>query len=81
MRLERAEAGDRRPIRELMPELRASSVRAVSANGVLGDPEGASAVEGIALIEAMFDELASAFAAWRAGWRATLPGAGAEASR
>ena len=81
VRLERAEAGDRRPIRELMPELRASSVRAVSANGVLGDPEGASAVEGIALIEAMFDELASAFAAWRAGWRATLPGAGAEASR
>ncbi len=81
VRLERAEAGDRRPIRELMPELRASSVRAVSANGVLGDPAGASAAEGTALIDAMFGELASAFAGWREGWREVLPDAGAEAGR
>ena len=81
VRLDRAQSGDRRPIRELMPELRASSVRAVSANGVLGDPAGASAAEGTALVEAMLEELASAYAIWRAGWPEAVPGAGAEVGR
>jgi len=45
-----AAAGDRRPLAELMPVLAASGVRAVSPNGVLGDPAGASAGEGERLL-------------------------------
>jgi mycofactocin precursor peptide peptidase len=45
-----AAAGNRRPIEELMPALRAGGVRAVSPNGVLGDPRGASASEGRKLL-------------------------------
>jgi mycofactocin system creatininase family protein len=45
-----AAAGCRLPIEELMPALRAGGVRAVSPNGVLGDPCGASAAEGRKLL-------------------------------
>jgi creatinine amidohydrolase/Fe(II)-dependent formamide hydrolase-like protein len=48
--LDRAAAGDTRPIAELLPELRAHGVRKVSPNGVLGDPTGASAAEGKQLL-------------------------------
>jgi mycofactocin system creatininase family protein len=48
--LDRAAAGDTRPIAELLPELRAHGVRKVSPNGVLGDPAGASAAEGKQLL-------------------------------
>lgn len=41
-----AERGDVRPLTEIMPMLREQGVRAVSANGVLGDPAGACAAEG-----------------------------------
>jgi creatinine amidohydrolase len=67
VRLDRAEAGDRRPITELLPVLRASSVRAVSANGVLGDPAGASAAEGRALLDDLLGDLLRTVAAWSAG--------------
>jgi creatinine amidohydrolase/Fe(II)-dependent formamide hydrolase-like protein len=46
VRLEAAARGDVRPLTEILPMLRARGVRAVSANGVLGDPAGASAGEG-----------------------------------
>ncbi len=62
--LDRAEAGNVRPIAELMPALRASSVRAVSPNGVLGDPAGASAEEGAALLSALVTDLAAAVERW-----------------
>ena len=45
-----AARGDARPVGELMAALRARGVRAVSPNGVLGDPAGASAAEGEALL-------------------------------
>jgi mycofactocin precursor peptide peptidase len=45
-----AAAGNHLPIEELMPALRAGGVRAVSPNGVLGDPRGASASEGRKLL-------------------------------
>lgn len=57
--LDRAAAGDTRPIAELLPELRAHGVRKVSPNGVLGDPAGASAAEGehlLALLTAGLNE-------------------------
>ena len=62
---QRAEAGDTTPIRELLPRLRAEGVRAVSGNGVLGDPAGASAEEGAALVTGLADRLVGAAAAWQ----------------
>jgi mycofactocin precursor peptide peptidase len=58
VRLEQAEAGDQRPIRTLLPLLVEGGVRAVSANGVLGDPTGASAGEGDRLLAAGVADLA-----------------------
>lgn len=46
-----ATVGDRRPASDLMPLLRQHGVRAVSDNGVLGDPTGASAEEGGRLLD------------------------------
>ena len=53
VRLDLAAPGDTRPLAELMPELAARGVRAVSPGGVLGDPAGASAGEGERLIGRM----------------------------
>jgi mycofactocin precursor peptide peptidase len=50
VRADRAAAGDTRPLAELLPDLRAYGVRKVAANGVLGDPSGASAAEGERLL-------------------------------
>jgi mycofactocin precursor peptide peptidase len=66
VRLGRAEAGNTRPLTELMPELRRSGVRAVSPNGVLGDPAGASAAEGAALLGSLFVDLLATVDAWEA---------------
>ena len=63
----RAEAGNTRPLTELMPELRRSGVRAVSPNGVLGDPAGASAAEGAALLGRLTADLLATVDAWEAG--------------
>ncbi len=62
VRLDRAEAGDRRPIGELLPLLRTGGVRSVSPNGVLGDPAGASPDEGATLIRAAAADLAGMIA-------------------
>lgn len=61
---ELAEAGDTRPIAELMPALRAGGVRSVSPNGVLGDPAGATAAEGAQRFGAALDALEAFVAAW-----------------
>ncbi len=50
VRMDAAAPGDRTPVDELMPALVAHGVRAVSPNGVLGDPSGASAGEGERLL-------------------------------
>jgi mycofactocin system creatininase family protein len=62
--LDRAEAGTRQPLHELWPALRQAGVAAVSANGVLGDPTGASATAGERLLAAWTEDL------WRSieGW-------------
>jgi creatinine amidohydrolase len=64
VRMELAEPGNRTPVAELMPLLRAAGVRAASRNGVLGDPAAASAAEGAALLEALTADLLAAVAAW-----------------
>ena len=63
VRLERAEAGDCRPLSEILPALVSGGVAAVSANGVLGDPTGASAEEGLAVLESMVSEIVGRLAA------------------
>ncbi|RYU13526.1 mycofactocin biosynthesis peptidyl-dipeptidase MftE [Nocardioides iriomotensis] len=52
-----AEPGCTDPVRDLLPRLREEGVRRVSANGVLGDPSGASAAEGRRLFEQMVGTL------------------------
>ena len=53
VRLERAEVGETRPLTEIMPLLMAGGVGAVSPNGVLGDPAGASAAKGARVLADM----------------------------
>jgi len=67
VRLEAAEAGDRRPLAELLATLESSGVAAVSPNGVLGDPTGSTAAEGTELLDA----LAADLIAWVAAWMGT----------
>lgn len=52
-----ARPGATAPLAELLPLLRERGVRAVSPTGVLGDPRGAAADEGAALLEQMAGEL------------------------
>jgi mycofactocin precursor peptide peptidase len=67
VRLELAEAGCTEPLDALLPRLRAEGVRPVSSNGVLGDPAGASADEGRALLDTLVRDLAETVAAhWSA---------------
>jgi len=62
VRLELATAGDGRPAAELLPLLEVGGVRSVSPTGVLGDPDGAGAVEGERLLRAAADDLAAVVA-------------------
>ena len=52
------DAGNVAPLVSLLPRLRCEGVRAVSPNGVLGDPAGASAEEGRALLATAIADLA-----------------------
>lgn len=54
------EAGNTGTLEELLPRMLAGGVKAVSANGVLGDPAGATAEEGAALLAAMVDDVVRA---------------------
>ncbi|WP_433621417.1 mycofactocin biosynthesis peptidyl-dipeptidase MftE [Nocardia sp. CA-120079] len=64
VRTELAVAGDTRPLAELLPLLRTGGVRAVSANGVLGDPTGANADEGTALLTQLTTDLHEQIRLW-----------------
>lgn len=59
--------GATEPLIELMPAIRAGSVRSVSPTGVLGDPAGASAAEGTALFTALLADMLGAVDGWLAG--------------
>ena len=64
VRLELAAPGNVEPVGRLLPQLRLAGVRAVSPNGVLGDPGGASATEGEELLAGAAAELEQFVAAW-----------------
>jgi creatinine amidohydrolase len=57
VRLEAAQVGVTEPLPQLLGALRTGGVRAVTANGVLGDPSMASAEEGRALLDALAGDL------------------------
>ena len=61
---DRALPGESAPLGALLPRLRAEGVRAVSPTGVLGDPAGASAEEGSALLAGIVERLVAAARAW-----------------
>jgi creatinine amidohydrolase len=67
VRLWAAEPGATEPIGTLMPRLAAAGVAGVSGNGVLGDPAGASALEGRRLLDAAVTSLASVVMTWQDG--------------
>jgi|SRR5882724_1711915 len=59
-----AVAGDTRPLAEIWPLLRAGGVRSVSDSGILGDPAGAHAAEGVVLLDKLAGELVDAVDGW-----------------
>jgi mycofactocin precursor peptide peptidase len=65
VRADRAAAGATAGLAELLPALRSGGVAAVSPNGVLGDPAGASVDEGEALLDEMSGALRAALTRWR----------------
>lgn len=74
--LDRSEPGSTAPFADLLPALRRDGVRAVSANGVLGDPAGASTAEGARLFDALVDGVSAAVDRLVADWGLGPTGAG-----
>lgn len=64
VRVESVEAGDVRPLATVIGALRRGGVAAVSSNGVLGDPAGASGEEGGRLLDSLAADLVAAVEAW-----------------
>ena len=64
VRMDSAAPGRIEPVAELIDELRAGGVRAVSPNGVLGDPRGATAGQGRALLTRLTIDLVAAVDEW-----------------
>jgi creatinine amidohydrolase len=69
VRMELAAPGNLTLLSDLLPQLRAGGVRAVSDSGVLGDPSGATVAEGRALLTELAATLRREITDWRAGWR------------
>lgn len=65
VRADLAEAGNTAPLGELLSAIRAGSVSSVSANGVLGDPAGATPGEGAETTAVMVSALLGAVRDWR----------------
>lgn len=64
VRIEAMEPGNTAPLAELLPTLVRGGVAAASANGVLGDPRGATAREGEELLEGMVGQLRERLGRW-----------------
>ncbi|MCX4090828.1 mycofactocin biosynthesis peptidyl-dipeptidase MftE [Nocardia sp. alder85J] len=62
---DRAVPGNTSPLPDLMADLRAGGVRAVSESGILGDPTGATATEGRALLDTLTTALLREVTTWR----------------
>ncbi len=66
VRMTKAVAGRSEPLVDLIDKIRANGVRAVSPNGVLGDPRQATANHGKALLTRLTIDLVAAVDEWRA---------------
>ncbi len=66
--IDRAVPGELRPLSEIADDLRRLGVRAVSPNGVLGDPAGATLEEGRDLLDTLTDDLVAAVDDARNTW-------------
>jgi creatinine amidohydrolase len=64
VRMDHAVSGDTRALSDLLPLLRMGGLRAVTPTGVLGDPVGATAAEGMALLDELAADLAAQVEAW-----------------
>ena len=64
VRMDRAVKGATAPLDQLLDVMRENGVRAVSPNGVLGDPSGADAAHGLALLDDWEESLASSIHRW-----------------
>ena len=64
VRTERIVTGTTTPLGELWERLTAGGVAAVSPSGVMGDPTGATAAEGMALLGTWTSSLRAAVAQW-----------------
>jgi creatinine amidohydrolase len=67
VRMDRSVPGDTRPLAVLMPLLRSGGVRSVSPSGILGNPAGATAAAGQALLDTLTLALTSQVRAWYPG--------------
>ena len=64
VRTDRGVPGDTRPLAELMPLLRSGGVRSVSPSGILGNPAGATAAAGEALLDTLAETLITQVGQW-----------------
>ena len=64
VRMDRAEVGNTAPVSALMEAMKAGGVRAVSTNGVLGDPLRANAAQGRAILTRLSIDLIAAVDSW-----------------
>jgi creatinine amidohydrolase len=65
----RAAAGNTTPLRDVMDDIRSAGVRAVSDNGVLGDPRPATREDGERLVAALAADLQAFVDARRIEWQ------------
>ncbi|MFT4085953.1 MAG: mycofactocin biosynthesis peptidyl-dipeptidase MftE [Gordonia sp. (in: high G+C Gram-positive bacteria)] len=65
VRMDAAVPGNTQPIGALMTRLRSEGVRAVSENGVLGDPTRADAADGGVQLDGLVGRLSAALRRWR----------------
>jgi len=59
-----AEVGNTQPLAHIMNDLRTGGIRAVSSNGILGDPTQATATDGVKLLEQWTHDLLAEFDHW-----------------
>lgn len=57
VRTERIRVGNRTSLKELLPTLRDKGIRAVTADGVLGDPRTANALDGRSIYRSLVDDI------------------------
>jgi creatinine amidohydrolase len=67
--MDRARVGTTTPLSDIIGDLRDHGVRAVSDNGVLGDPTRANAEDGRSILDAWTTSLVDAIRTWVRGAR------------